>query len=79
MCLLCCWVIEGEVLLGEVKAADEREVPQGEAEGGEQQQLGAEPEVPLGEQKSQKQQNPTAESDHGLSFIFGGERSGHNC
>ena len=51
MCLLCCWIIEGEVLLGEVEAVAEREVPQGEAEGGGQQQDGAEPKVPLGEQE----------------------------
>jgi predicted RecA/RadA family phage recombinase len=38
------------VLLGEVKAVAEREVPQGEA-GGVQQQVGTEPEVPLGEQR----------------------------
>ena len=44
-------LIEREVLLGEVKAVAEREVPQGEAEGGVQQQVGTEPEVPLGEQE----------------------------
>ena len=43
--------IEGEVLLGEVEAVAEREVPQGEAEGGVHQQVGAEPKVPLGEQE----------------------------
>ena len=48
MSVLLCWVIEGEVLLGEVEAVAEQEVPQGEAEGGAQQQGEAE-EVPLGE------------------------------
>ena len=72
------WVTEGEVLLGEEviegevpEGGPEQEVHQGEAEG-EVPQVVAE-QVPLGEQEPH-----TAESDHGLSFIFGWQRSGYN-
>ena len=73
------WVTEGEVLLreevieGEVPlGGPEQEVHKGEAEG-EFPQVEAE-QVPVGEQEPF-----TAESDHGLSFTFGWQRSGHNC